>query len=265
MKLEKFKIKISVADRGILDPDWKWDSAQGQESGLVLWVIAKGKGTLTEEDKTYKLSPGTCLILRPQDWHKGRHDPDNPLVVPWVILDFIDKKGNIFIPSLKELPKYRHMRHIDFTVNLFNRAINAFNMGDKVTAEVWLRAVLQEIIDNDEFSSLTGLELEQSKAIDLLCSEINNFPERKFNINDFADEMHCTPDHFIRMFKRFKGITPVKFIIKARITRACQLLSFSNLDIGQIANKLGYTDQYFFSKQFKSITGVPPREFRKLK
>lgn len=69
-------------------------------------------------------------------------------------------------------------------------------------------------------------------------------------------------DHFGRVFRKIMGCSPQDFIIRARIARARQLLLETGLSVKEISAAIGYTSQFFFSRQFKSITGKSPSEFR---
>ena len=72
-----------------------------------------------------------------------------------------------------------------------------------------------------------------------------------------------TETHFRRLFKKACGISPVRFINKIRVERAEGLLISSNLTLAQIAEIVGYSDVYYFCKQFKKTTGVAPGAFKR--
>lgn len=262
MNINDCNFEILTSSPGILTTDWQWDYAPGTNKSLVLWLITKGKGTLIDAGKAYYLTPGSCFILRPNESHIGRHDKKNTLIVPWMMFQILTKDNQIYNPPLDFLPKYRFIREYDFLAKIINRSIESFNNNNHAEAIIWLEATVREILRYDKQNSLSGLELSQSRIINTICSKIQNNPEKRYYIEDFATEMHCTCDHFIRTFKRHKHMTPGNFIIKCRIERACQLLIISSYDIGQIADILGYKDQYFFSRQFKKVMGVTPKKFR---
>jgi len=60
-----------------------------------------------------------------------------------------------------------------------------------------------------------------------------------------------------------QGLTHSKLVYQVRITRACQQLSQSNLQISEIASEIGFASPSAFSHAFQSWTGTSPRSFRK--
>ena len=68
---------------------------------------------------------------------------------------------------------------------------------------------------------------------------------------------------FYHLFKLATGWTPNHFFIRARMERACKLLQETKLSIKQVAAVMGYDDQFYFSRLFKCINGISPREYRR--
>ena len=66
-----------------------------------------------------------------------------------------------------------------------------------------------------------------------------------------------------RGFIQTLGVSPHNYLIKARIARAKHLLGESDLPIKAIAETLAYADVYYFARQFRQVTGLPPAAYRK--
>ena len=68
--------------------------------------------------------------------------------------------------------------------------------------------------------------------------------------------------HFAHQFKRATGLPPYKYVITRRVERAQQLLLEGDLSLAEIAARAGFSDQSHFSRHFKRLVGVTPRQFR---
>jgi AraC-like DNA-binding protein len=66
-----------------------------------------------------------------------------------------------------------------------------------------------------------------------------------------------------RRVRELTGLSPQGFVIRARIERARRLMEESAMSLKHIAESLGYTDVYFFHRQFKSVAGVTPGQWRR--
>jgi AraC-like DNA-binding protein len=67
---------------------------------------------------------------------------------------------------------------------------------------------------------------------------------------------------FYVRFKEWSGTSPVKYRNGIRISAACSLLKNSNLSVYEIAVEVGFEDPYYFSRIFKKIVGLSPRQVR---
>lgn len=79
----------------------------------------------------------------------------------------------------------------------------------------------------------------------------------------FADELHVTPHYLNDMLKNMTGQTTQQYIQNHLVERAKELLSTTDLSVGEIAFQLGYEYPQSFSKFFKKETDQSPSEFRR--
>jgi AraC-like DNA-binding protein len=67
--------------------------------------------------------------------------------------------------------------------------------------------------------------------------------------------------HFLTLFKSSTGYAPKEFFIRLRMHRACLMLARA-ARVKEVAAALGYDDQFYFSRLFKSVLGIAPRDYR---
>ncbi|BAY81725.1 putative transcriptional regulator [Calothrix parasitica NIES-267] len=76
-----------------------------------------------------------------------------------------------------------------------------------------------------------------------------------------ANELGISRYHFCRLFQKSMGISPYQYLIKCRIERAKELLLQPHTSIADVALKVGFSNQSHFSKYFKRVVGMTPKEF----
>jgi transcriptional regulator GlxA family with amidase domain len=108
-----------------------------------------------------------------------------------------------------------------------------------------------------------GIDHHHRDVVLEAAAQIRESPGRVPTIAALAKRAGYSVDHFSRVFLKVTGARPQDYAISARIDRARQLLSESNLTIGMIAEALGFRDIFFFSRQFRQKTGQTPTEFRR--
>ena len=82
------------------------------------------------------------------------------------------------------------------------------------------------------------------------------------SIEKLAALSHLSPYHFSRLFKQSTGLAPHQYVLHWRIEEAKRLLTGSDLDLAEIAQRLGFRDQSHFTERFRKGTGITPKRWR---
>jgi AraC family transcriptional regulator len=98
----------------------------------------------------------------------------------------------------------------------------------------------------------------------LIKDYINTHLDRDLKLSELSAIAQISPYHFLRLFKKSVGITPHQYILQQRIDRAKYLLKSSNLDISEIAFRVGFCDSSHLTRCFKNSLGKTPRQWRQL-
>jgi len=78
-----------------------------------------------------------------------------------------------------------------------------------------------------------------------------------------AREVGMSYDSFRKQFQKHIGVSPTRYRTIRRIDAACAMLQHSDITISAVAQSLNFSDEFHFSKRFKQISGMTPREFRR--
>ena len=82
------------------------------------------------------------------------------------------------------------------------------------------------------------------------------------NFSDIASQYNFSSAYLSKIFKEQTGTSPGRYLSEYRINIAKKLLIDSDLSVKEIAIKVGFEDQFHFSKNFKNIVGISPQQFR---
>lgn len=83
------------------------------------------------------------------------------------------------------------------------------------------------------------------------------------NMEELAKRCQLSPSRFLHLFKKQYGVPPRHYQTLLRINSARSLLQSTDMNIRQVGERVGYSDQNYFSRVFKRYTGHSPGEFRK--
>lgn len=84
----------------------------------------------------------------------------------------------------------------------------------------------------------------------------------RYPVSRYADEANLSVRHFSKIIYNYTGQTPMQWIISYTISQAKRLLSQTGLSVKEIAEMLGFPEQFTFRKYFKTHAGMSPTDFR---
>ena len=86
--------------------------------------------------------------------------------------------------------------------------------------------------------------------------------ERHLALEQIAHYTGYSPSHFSALFRKATGESPLAYLNRQKIEHACLLLKTTDMRVNQICHKVGISDSYYFSRLFKQLTGVSPKQYR---
>jgi len=141
-----------------------------------------------------------------------------------------------------------------------SRLVLSKKPSDTFQMEQKIREILASILkeNNIEFAKNT-YSVEIQKAIEYVTANLS----LRLDLPAIAHEAHLAPSTLTKKFKQETGMSVGEYIDKQIMFTAERLLTSSTMSVLEISERLGFCDQFYFSRKFKEMYGRSPREHRK--
>lgn len=98
----------------------------------------------------------------------------------------------------------------------------------------------------------------------LCCQYIREHIHERIYLQDIADTFGISPNYLSQLFKKCMDVGISEYITTQKIDESKKLLRETNLKVYEISDRLGFESSFYFSKVFKKITGMSPKDYRTL-
>ena len=235
---------------------------------LFHYVIS-GSGRLMannkkEETQTFAVRSGQGFMLFPGQINTYIADENTPWEYTWLEFDGLRVKETLdFAGFSLDTPIY-HATSKTFRETMMNEMLYIANHADETPFH--LIGHLYIFLDALTRSVATPRLNTSGKLKDYYIREAINYIEQNFpydiSIEDIAKQCGINRSYFGKIFHESTGKTPQEFLISYRMMKATELLKMTDLSIADIGNAVGYPNQLHFSRAFKNIYGISPKNWR---
>ena len=125
---------------------------------------------------------------------------------------------------------------------------------------------INDIADEEFGVEQTEPEVREGKnySIELAKDYIEDHYFEPLTLNMVADKVGITPAYLSSLFSQHMGVTLIDYLNEVRIDHACVYLKQNYFKTYEIAYKVGYRDEKYFSKVFRKVKGMTPSEYKRM-
>lgn len=235
---------------------------------LFHYVIS-GTGTLLannakEETVTYPIKSGQGFMIFPGQITTYYADSILPWEYTWIEFDGLRVKEALNLTDLSMNSPVYHSHSRDLREKLQEEMLYIAQHGKE--SPFHLIGHLYLFFDYLTQSSKSTKLVQSSKMSDYYIKEAIHYIEQNFQNNITIEEIAAlcgiNRSYFGKIFRKAIGRSPQEFLMNYRMVKATELLKLTSLSIAEIGCAVGYENQLHFSRAFKTIYGVSPREWR---
>ena len=242
-----------------------------RRSHYLFHYVISGKGTLLSRDcngdaVTHQLHGGQGFMIFPDQINTYVADEDDPWVYTWVEFDGMNVRDMLELVGLTPSSPIYETGSDELRATVEQELI--FMSAHPEAPTMQLMGHLYLFLDALTRSatrprSASGRNGSHDIHVQLALRYVERHYGEDITVADMAKSTGLNPSYFGRLFKESTGRTPQQHLIHFRMTKAAELLKLTALSVGEVGAAVGYPNQLHFSRAFKAVHGLSPREWRK--
>lgn len=281
LQVEQMHPLVLNVGLAVHNADWNWKNVNSPFTRL--YYVTEGSAQIELPDGIYTLSPKHMYFIPALTIHTNicksnfvhyylhiyeDHYSDNDWLDHWKFPVEIEATDLDLAPfkRLCEINPHMTLQKSDPTTydnnptlmqNLIKNRQRAFC--DKVES----RGIVFQLLSRFFKQGQSKIEMEDNRIAKTVLY-IRKHLNEAIELEKLAEISCLSKDHFIRLFKKELGTTPLQYINQKKIEKAQLLLITEELAVKEIAFQLAFDDYSYFNRLFKKTTGVTPQEYRRL-
>jgi AraC-like DNA-binding protein len=228
----------------------------------IVYII-NGKGVFSSAGKTWDVIPGSMLLILPGLMHSYKPAKETGWLEYWVgfkgsYFDKLSREG-----FLSEERLFFDIGHYDYLITVFNRIFDEVRSQKplyQIKACSGVLTLISEMLSRSRRQEQPDF---YQKIVDEAKYLMETHIDGAINLPNIASQIGISTSRLNEVFKQFTSMTPYQYYIHIKIHKAEELLSDDNISVKEAAWRLGFDDQYYFSRLFKHKTGLAPSGWKK--
>lgn len=243
---------------------------------LELILMETGELSLTCNALKYHGKPGDLLIINPNDVHHLESETLNVefyciifnlSMVRSLMADPTDMDFLIPLSNNKIVFDHLNSSNSELKQNIIklSQIYNDNHQTKGLDIKAHIFQILSLLFRKCNHSTLTPLNFKKRNCnltlIQNLLEYLHNNYSKKIDIKQLSTEFNISYHHLCHIFKEFTNQSIIQYVTSLRIDKALFYLLNTDKTITEIALLIGYNDMNYFSRKFKQIMSMSPRQY----
>lgn len=256
---------LHLQEIGKLEARRAHTSSRSGLQSFLFFTVTSGSGSLSYSGKGYKLGAGDCVFIDCRNPYSHTTDPNNLWTLRWVHFygptmgsvynKYCERGGRpVFTPE-DSAPFFSVWE------NLFSTAGSADYMRDMLINQHL--STLLTLVMSESWHPEDATTAKKKASVADVKEYLDSHYAEKITLDGLSAHFFINKYYLTKVFKEQYGQSITAYLLNVRITKAKQLLRFSEKSVEEIGMEVGLGAPNYFSQTFKSVEGVPPSVYRK--
>jgi AraC-like DNA-binding protein len=231
--------------------------------GSELILCLGGRGWVQVAGKRHEVEEGDLVWVNCSQPHAYGAVVKDPWEVYWIRAEGrdLDRLGKLAQVAGQPVLRLGDVREAALSFERVFKRMTGTRPSDAAACHAAIMeivALLFEVRLNDP----SGMQAEMPAAISEAVQQMRLYYSKPLRVGGLARSVGMAESSFTRQFRKAVGTSPIAWLRHERIKQAKRRLMDTDDPIKEVARQVGYSDQYFFSKDFKKMTKLTPTQFR---
>ena len=231
---------------------------EGAEQYIFIYCT-EGEGVIWVNGKEYVLRENQAFCISKFQQHCYYASEKDPWSILWV---HFKGEDTVYFPveECKVITfetQYATNRMMFLFDMIFRVLEGNYTLGNFIYISQILSLILAETYNREKDDTV-----EQNKHVTNIVKYMSQHIGENLTLEQITEEYGLSKSYVNVIFLKCTQHAPMDFFINLKMREACRQLRSTDLYVYEIAQMLGYKDQYYFSRIFKKVVGVSPKEYR---
>ncbi len=220
-----------------------------------------GDGVFTNDRTRYTVNPGMLFVTPPASIHNINATARDPVTYYAILMELDGSDGELRHLLDDHLVKgpFRVGTNYRFFFEEVKEKALSDNHNRHQSACHQMASLLFQIEGGEKALPREHASRHLEKALRIMHREVFSV----MTLEELSQDLNLTPSYLIRLFKSRMRQTPMRYYMKLKIEAASAMLTCTDETVKAISDRLAFSSEFHFSKQFKAHTGLSPTAYRR--
>jgi AraC-like DNA-binding protein len=230
----------------------------------ILIVCQGGQGTCSVQARKHTMTTGHAIVLPAGAPHKYWADEKDPWKIFWIHFTGARSRDHVAMLGLTQSKPVCWLHDLPRVTESFEETYR-HALGGYTDADLFgLSTALCRLLGICRLSQRAP-DVRRRHAEDQVLKTVHYMAanlDLPLTLAQLAAIASWAPTHYSMVFRRQLNLSPIEYLLRLKIQRACERLRTTDDLIATIARDLGFADPFYFSRLFRRRVGYSPRAYR---
>lgn len=254
---------LYLQEAGTLTAVTPYETGRSGVLSYLFFMVLSGSGSFLYDDIAYKIQSGDCVFIDCQKKYSQISSEDlwtlqwahfNGVTMETLYTKYVERGGTPVFHT-EQSTQYRDILNQLYAMAKESGFVASMELSEKIMSLMTLIMKETRTIEHSKKKN-SRYDLDTIKAY------LDEHYAEKISLDGLAEQFYMDKYYLTKIFRAQYDTTVNKYLNRVRITKAKEMLRFSDLPVEEIGRMVGIPEPNYFARVFKHVEGITPSTYR---